>query len=338
MEGSPTAMIVAQMNPLEEILRDLIRNEGPIRFRRFMELALYHPEHGYYRCGRDPFGREGDFFTAEQLQPVYGALMAAAMRRWFRELGEPADFSIVELGAGRGEMAEAFSCWRYVPVEFGANPLPEAFTGVAFANEFFDALPVDVAVRRDGRWRVMRVGWSGDRFCWVEGEAADEASEEFLEQSVGAPEEGVVAEVHLEALAWLRRIAGALRRGFLVIVDYGYTRQESVLFPRGTLMSYRRHRACEDVLAEPGRRDITAQVPFSALQHFGARYGLDAVRFQRLGPFLLEVGERAGLESLLSAESEAERVRRRLQLKTLLLLFGERFRILVLGKAGAPGK
>jgi len=325
------------MNPLEEILREQIRRDGPIPFRRFMELALYHPEHGYYRCGRDPFGREGDFFTAEQLQPVYGILMAAAMRQWFRELGEPADFCVVELGAGRGEMAEAFSGWRYVPVEFGAGSLPESFTGVAFANEFFDALPVDLAVRRSNRWRMLRVGWSGARFCWVEGEAVDDATQEGLEQSVGATEEGVVAEVHLEALAWLRRIAGSLRRGFLVVVDYGYTREESVLFPRGTLMSYRRHRASEDVLSEPGRRDITAQVPFSALQHYGARYGLQAVRFQRLGPFLLEVGEAGGLESVLSAESEAERVRRRLQLKTLLLLFGERFRILVLGKPGAAG-
>jgi len=325
------------MNPLEEILREQIRREGPIPFRRFMELALYHPEHGYYRCGRDPFGREGDFFTAEQLQPVYGALMAAAMRQWFEELGEPEDFCVVELGAGRGEMAEAFSGWRYVPVEFGAGSLPERFTGVAFANEFFDALPVDVAVWRGRQWRLMRVGWS-DGFRWIEGEPVDDATAECLEISVRDPGEGDLAEAHLEALAWLRRIAGSLRRGFLVVVDYGYTREESVLFPRGTLMSYRRHRASEDVLAEPGRRDITAQVPFSALQHFGARCGLRTVRFRRLGPLLLELAEKTGPARVLEAGSEAERLRRRLQLKTLLLAFGESFRVLVLEQPGAATK
>ena len=73
--------------PLTELLRDEIRRDGPVPFSRFMEAALYHPEHGYYRRSRDPFGKSGDFFTAEQLQPVFGILIAARIRALREEIG-----------------------------------------------------------------------------------------------------------------------------------------------------------------------------------------------------------------------------------------------------------
>src|SRR5207302_1268688 len=129
------------VTPAGELLQAEIRREGPIPFRRFMEVALYHPEHGYYRRARDPFGKEGDFFTAEQLQPVFGILIAARIRQLYREMGEPSDFVVVELGAGRGEVEQALAC-PYVPVEIDRGDLPSRFRGVVFSNEFFDALPV----------------------------------------------------------------------------------------------------------------------------------------------------------------------------------------------------
>src|SRR5262245_26066168 len=105
-----------------------------------MQAALYHPEYGYYRRpGSDPFGKEGDFFTAEQLQPVFGILIAARIRTLYREMGSPADFEVVELGPGRGEMAEALEKVKLVPID---GAMPGAFQGVVFSNEFFDALPV----------------------------------------------------------------------------------------------------------------------------------------------------------------------------------------------------
>ena len=136
--------------PAGELLAGEIRRNGPVTFRRFMEVALYHSEHGYYRRAQrapsDPFGKHGDFFTAEQIQPVFGILMAARIRQLYREMGEPREFTVVELGAGRREMAEAFSEWVYIPVDLDAGSLPEKFCGVVFSNEFFDALPVEVAV------------------------------------------------------------------------------------------------------------------------------------------------------------------------------------------------
>src|SRR3954447_16087899 len=112
------------MTPAGELLADEIRCDGPISFRRFMEVALYHPGHGYYRRPHDPFGKHGDFFTAEQLQPVFGILIAARIRQLFRDLGEPSGFTVVELGAGRREMAPALSEWPYVPVDVESGALP----------------------------------------------------------------------------------------------------------------------------------------------------------------------------------------------------------------------
>jgi SAM-dependent MidA family methyltransferase len=120
-----------------EVLADEIRRNGPIPFRRFMDVALYHPQHGYYSRPRKhsrghPFGKTGDFFTAQQPQPVFGQLIAARIRHLFQEMGAPADFTVVELGAGRGEMAPAFAEWRYVPIEIDAPVTPAE--SIAFAD------------------------------------------------------------------------------------------------------------------------------------------------------------------------------------------------------------
>jgi SAM-dependent MidA family methyltransferase len=142
-------------------------------------------------------------------------------------------------------------------------------------------------------------------------------------------------EVNLDALAWMERIAGSLDRGFVLTIDYGYTRRESVRFRSGTLMSYRRHTALEDVLEDPGGRDITAHVPFTALEEHGKRCGLEPVRFETLARMLLGIGERDAFAGVFAAQDAAEESRRRLQLKTLLFGMGETFRVLVQRKRAA---
>ncbi len=298
-----------------------------------MDEALYHPIHGYYRRRHNPFGKGGDFFTAEQLQPVYGILMAERVAALYRQMGEPAEFTIVELGSGRGEMADAFARWRYVPVEHEKGELPDRFTGIVFANEFFDALPVDCVVRSQKRLRELRVGWEGDRFSWVVGEPASPEITAYAEAWLPSLVEGARCEVNLDALHWIDRIARSLTSGYAMTIDYGYTRAEAARFFSGTLMSYRRHAALEDVLADPGGRDITAHVNFSALCGHGSSRGLETASLETLAQTLLAAGEGDQFAAALAGSSLQEEQHRRLQLKTLLFGMGESFRVLLQRRA-----
>ena len=267
------------MHPVAETILEEVRRDGAMRFRRFMELALYHAEHGYYTGRRDPFGRSGDFYTAEQMQPVFGILVAALLRTLQEEAGE--NFAVVEIGAGRAEMRPYLEPFGYTAVDVGRGALPPRMDGVVFANEFFDALPVDLCVMRGGEWRMRDVAWDGERFVWRDGARVSPRAAEYLERwGPTETEDGTLAEVNLAALDWLQRIGERLH-GWLLAIDYGYTRRELVHFPQGTLMTYRAHRADEDVLASPGERDITAHVNFTALEQYALQNGFTSVRLKR---------------------------------------------------------
>jgi SAM-dependent MidA family methyltransferase len=308
------------VTPLTAILRDEIARSGPISFHRFMDAALYDPTHGYYRQPRDPFGKDGDFFTAEQLQPVFGILIAARIRMLYREMSEPSDFTVVELGPGHVEHALACSMnWK--PIPYGAD-LPGRFQGVVFSNEFFDALPVHRVVWIAGEPRQSLVGWRDDRFIWVDGPPVTPEIRAYLDRYFPDSPARSSAEVNLDALRWMERISQRLESGYVFTIDYGYTAVESKRFPDGTLMSYRRHVAREDVLKEPGGQDITSHVCFPALEG----HGFQTARFETLARTLLDAGEADQFAAALAGPDEA---RRRLQLKTLLFGMGETFRTLL---------
>jgi SAM-dependent MidA family methyltransferase len=316
------------MTPAGARIAAEIERLGPITFRRFMEIALYEPELGYYRSARDPFGVEGDFYTAEQLQPVFGILIAARIRDLERQLGAPADFTVVELGSGRREMAEAFRDWNYIPVDLG-DSLPARINGVVFSNEFFDALPVHAAVFREGIFREQLVDFADERFEWRTGGPVTPEVDDYLRRYFPAAEEGRWYEANLEALAWVERIAVALDSGFVLTIDYGFTSAESVRFPAGTLMSYRRHVARDTVLASPGAADITAHVNFTALEEHATAHGFRTERFETLAQTLLAAGEP---DQFAAALGGGDDLRRRMQLKSLLFGMGETFRTLLWSK------
>ncbi len=304
-----------EARPLAALICEEIRSKGPIGFDRFMQLALYHPAYGYYtRKDRDPFGTRGDFYTASQLQPVFGRVIARALRTLRAEMGEPEDFTVVELGAGRGEMAEPLGEFRYVPVELrgSASAMPEKITGVVFSNEFFDALPVRSIERREEKWYERLVDFSGGRFVFIQGGPIVDSFDTTQ----------TIAEVHDAAFSWMKKIARHLYRGFVLTIDYGYTNAETLRFPEGSLMGYHRHIASEDVLMDPGDRDITSHVPFDALREAGEVAGLETIRFETMSQFLLRVGESDQFAEMVQGGGE-------LALKTLIYGMGESFRVLL---------
>jgi len=90
---------------LPVLLKEIDEAGGAISFRRFMELALYHPDLGYYASGRARIGKEGDFFTSVSVGSIYGRLLASICREAWERLGAPSEFTLIEQGANDGTMA-----------------------------------------------------------------------------------------------------------------------------------------------------------------------------------------------------------------------------------------
>jgi SAM-dependent MidA family methyltransferase len=258
--------------------------------------------------------------------------MAAYIRQIYLHMGSPKDFTIVELGPGRCEMAAAFSEWRYVPVDLDGR-LPTSVTGVIFSNEFFDALPVHAAVFQDGGFREQLVDFRNGKFLWSMGGPVSPEIGEYLRCYYPPAEEGCWYEANLHALHWMEQISSTLANGYLLTIDYGFTQPEAARFPSGTLMSYFRHVAREDVLDDPGARDITAHVNFTALEAKGSSVGLKKKSYEPLSQTLLQAGEPDQFAEVLAGPGP-ESLRRRMQLKTLLFGMGETFRVLLQEKEG----
>lgn len=314
---------MASSEALLHLIRNEMENSGFITFARFMELALYHPDFGYYRT-RDRFGIGGDFYTAEQLQPVFGEVMASFVEKLTQDALHPDRFGVLELGAGRAEMRQALTRWRYQAFDWGTAPLPESWTGLAFANEFFDALPVHLVRKEDTGWKERLVTWCGAEFCFMDRPVDNPKLLAYAHEYGCALPEGGELEACLALPAWLQRIASILSDGCLLVIDYGYGDRELARFPAGTLLSYRKHHAFSEALNRPGAQDITAHVNFTWLSKCAAAAGFALVRSESLASWVLSVW---GEEELARRWGRADQ-RWKLQWKQLVFGMGETFRVL----------
>jgi SAM-dependent MidA family methyltransferase len=149
-----------------QIQREIVARGGRITFERFMELALYHPQYGYYtgsessRGGSPRIGKTGDYFTSVSVGPLFGKLLAKQFLKFREELGHPPEFEVVEFGGHRGQLrADVLAAapdLRYRIIEAG-DPPPESIIGCVFSNEFLDALPVHVVHVKNGTWQEVYV-------------------------------------------------------------------------------------------------------------------------------------------------------------------------------------
>lgn len=252
---------------------------GAIPFERFMELALYHPEHGYYRKpGR--VGPQGDFLTSPVVHPMFGWAIAGWCHHAWNALGSPSEFHLIEPGAGDGTLARSILDWaagrndgfrdaiRYRAIEphspgsdpriaWSGPPSEPVPFGVVLSNEFFDALPVRL-FEATGRGAVeIYVAWDGEKFVEVGGPvvAIDDA-----------PTEGRF-EVSPRVYPSMLRMCQWVEQGAVLTIDYGYP-QEELWAPwrlQGTLMAFYRHTAHENPLIHVGEQDLTAHVNLSEI-------------------------------------------------------------------------
>ncbi|MFZ0733218.1 MAG: SAM-dependent methyltransferase [Candidatus Sulfotelmatobacter sp.] len=359
------------MSQLRKIIEQEIRERGPIPFSRYMELCLYHPDLGYYSRDAAQFGKAGDFFTSSDVHAVFGRLLARQFDEMWRVLGSPEHIAVKELGPGRGLFAqdvldwserkfpEFFHALRYLLVEespalrnrishtlerhfasgkaaFATIEKDQGQTVIVFANEFFDALPVEIVSPQGS----LRITARNGRFVemW---EKASPDELEFLDRYSVHPEDGERIEIPLHSQA-AAQSASAIDRGFVLIVDYGYTRGEQLAGRhRGTLKAIRQHSVSANPYEAPGEQDITADVNFTALAAVAQKCGMHAEKLVTQSQFLMGIGEENQFaDAFEDTRLPQERVKVALQLKYLVTPagMGESFHGLVASKGVDPKK
>jgi SAM-dependent MidA family methyltransferase len=308
-----------------------------------MEQALYHPEHGYYSSGRAAIGRSGDYFTNVSVGPLFGELLAAQFAEIWERLGKADNFLIVEQGAHHGQFArdvlestqrrfpDFFSALRYHIVEpffvlqdrqsqtlqqFLDRVLwkkslneSEAFTGIHFSNELLDAMPINL--------RGKLVGLDGDKLVLVEG-------------PTGPP-------LNQAMLNWIECLSTKLERGFVIAIDYGFSRAEF----REALQVRAKHRRLDSPFEKIGQADITAHLNWTEAAERAETVGLSVAGFTDQHHFLTGIISEFGRggspeppagdwgQSPLPFDSKTKR-----ELQTLLHpeMLGRTFQVLALAK------
>jgi SAM-dependent MidA family methyltransferase len=336
-----------------------------------MELSLYHPELGYYARASQKTGRAGDFFTSVDVGPIFGALLAKQFAEMWRvgwpetRSPEPTAFDLVEAGAGNGRLArdildaarwndpDFYSAIRLSLVEqsqaardaqvqtlgphanllvHSSAGLPEEVHGVIYANELLDALPTHAVVMTDRGLREVFVDLVEGSFVERVGELSTPRITEYLARAGAEMRVGWRAEVNLAAEDWTTAAAGSLRRGFMILIDYGHDERElyNASHSAGTLTSYKQHSQRADVFQDPGETDITAHVDLTAVTNAAERSGLDVIARLDQTYFMLGLG---------ITDFEGLSLQQRLALKTLLLPggLGSTHKVLIFGRnAGKP--
>jgi SAM-dependent MidA family methyltransferase len=318
---------------LERLLEADIAARGAMTFRDFMARSLFDPGHGYYASGRREIGRGGDFFTSVSVGPVYGRLLARLWRHAWELLGRPERFVVCEQGAGDGSLARdvlaesgrvgprAFQeALEYRIIEpfvavsarqketlagkpvrwFDSLDAAGAIDGVFFSNELVDSFPVHCVQYVSGRWMECGVTAADRGFGWTHREIEDAALREAIDRWDLPCREGYRTEINLEAVAWMKRVGTAMRRGWVVTGDYGFP-ADMLYNPdrmEGTLRGFSRQERTDDLLARAGGQDLTADVNFSALSEAGEAAGLRVEALMDQHHFLVGIARMGFLEEM----------------------------------------
>ncbi len=312
----------ARSHALSQIIKQKIQqHKGKITFADFMELALYHPEYGYYQNPRFELGRHGDFTTAPEISPLFAQCFARQCLPIFAALGES---NILELGAGTGRFALDFLSQlevlnvlpeRYYIYEISdalrekqrsfiaaersdllsrvvwLTALPVAFSGVIIANEVLDAVPVNLFEIQHGHALERMIVLQNNEFAW-QLQAPDSA---VIQKEISklrneyALADGYQSEINLGATNLVHQLSSCLTKGVILFADYGYGQREYYHPQRtqGTLACFYQHHLHQQPLIYPGLQDITAHVDFTRVIETAANTGCNLLGYTTQSAFLL---------------------------------------------------
>jgi SAM-dependent MidA family methyltransferase len=346
-------------------LEDELRQRGgAVSFRDFMELALYHPGHGYYTVGPVRVGRDGDYLTAPTASPWYGRVLADLISRCGSQLGP---LRLIDAAAGDGSWLDAvlghLACGvAHETIAVERSPSlrdllarrlsdteildrlrqPSTRPTVLHACELYDALPVHRVIQRSKGLRELWVVNRDDGLVWDEREPAHQVVEYFEHHRVKL-EVDQVAEANLGARPLHRELLTAAgRNGLSTVIDYGYEAHR-LYDPRGrrggSLSTFRDHRMGHDPLEAPGEQDLTAHVNWNDLRDAAADVGWREIALMPLAEFLVRSGIADVLEATglgPEAELDARTVTARQEIKRLLDPEGMGSDLKVLIQASGP--
>jgi SAM-dependent MidA family methyltransferase len=293
---------------------------------------------------KERIGWSGDFFTSSDVHPILGQALAKQAQQLDALLGHPDPFTVVEMGPGKGLLARDFlatchkapACFgdrlRYVLIERSASMRrmqhdnlapwigqtgrvawldrledlpPDSLTGLFFSNELVDAFPVHRLAVIDGRTQEIYVDWREERFREVYCPLSEELVAYLRDGGITLPD-GYRAEVNLDAIRWMKRVAQSMARGAVITIDYGHTSED--LYGRdrknGTFLCYYHQTTSEDAYDRVGEQDMTAHVDFTGLAQSGQQAGLDVTGFTNQMSFLIGLGAEQMLESLAPESPE----------------------------------
>ena len=335
------------------ILREIRQRGGVVGFHDFMELALYHSEHGYYASKKYPWGRDGDYLTAPTASGWYGATWAG----FLTDLAARAEARcrLFDLAAGDGSFVASVLDGlgeRAVDVLAGVTAverstalraragarLADAAVGVEItaivearsadpavihASELYDAMPVHRVEQTPEGLMELVVAVEAGGLEWRRRAADPELIRYFDEHGVQLAD-GQIAEVNPAAEQFHREMLEEAGEGIVLVLDYGYD-AASLYNPRGrrhgSLVSYRRHRVGRDLLDSPGEQDLTAHVNWDDLRRAAADCLWEEIALMPLAEFLVRagIGERVDEAGYgMEAELDADTVTARQEIKRLL--------------------
>lgn len=352
---------------LSEIIIKKIRNDGPISFRDFMDMALYYPSLGYYTSTEEKIGKSGDYYTTPYVTSIFGEMIAKQLEEMWHLLDEK-PFTIVEYGAGTGILCrdilnylknniELYNNLTYCIIEKSEvmrekerailhdkvfwyqsiNEIPN-INGCVLSNELLDNFPVYQVVMED---ELMEVFVDYDNgFVELLRPASAALKNYFEELKVTLPK-GFRTEINLQAIEWINEIAEALNKGWVLTIDYGYSSAELYRpqLSSGSIVCYYKHEINYNVYNKIGKQDITAHVNFSALVHWGIKKGLECTGFTNQANFMRTLGLVSHLKELEeSGNYDLANNKEKLMLAhTLMLDMGGKFKVLIQHK-GIPQK
>lgn len=337
--STPDPLAIERHKKLCQHIREEIETAGGfISFARYMELALYTPHLGYYMAGARQFGKSGDFVTAPDISPLFSHCIAKQCQSILAALPKS---DILELGAGAGTLAKTLLLEleksSHLPQHyfiFEISPalreyqyqilkthcphllsritwlthLPQSFTGVIFANEVLDALPVHCFQVEAEGIKEKCVTYHDQKFVWqIKAPTAPQFTERLLETR--APEiPGYESEINLMLPEWITALGHSLKEGVILLMDYGYGRREYYHPDRttGTLQCHYQHRRHADPLIFTGLQDITAHVDFTTVVESAVSAGLTLAGYTTQVSFLLACGLLDNVEESNTVSIEAQ--------------------------------